>query len=71
MADGKGTISGMLNASLSVPKDYGNNPNHPGHSTSAFNKQKVPYTRPAKLQPDNAPKPDEPEPNPLTPLSDE
>jgi hypothetical protein len=39
----------MIKGADSTPKVYGNNANHPGHTTAAFNKQKqsydVPYSK--------------------------
>jgi hypothetical protein len=33
----------MINNAASTPKVYSNHANHPGHTTAAFNKQKVAY----------------------------
>ena len=66
----RSTLSAMMNSMLNKPKVYGNHPNHPGFTTAQFNQNKVPVgnDRPTKMQPDNAPAPTPPEPNPLTPL---
>lgn len=37
------SIADMIKDAESTPKTYSNHANHPGHTTSAFNKSKVPH----------------------------